>query len=302
MSSNPLEGLAARWVPGSGRVDIRATTSGLVNESCRVDRDGRSFSLRVASGNADLGLDRDWECRVLHAAAAAGLAPGIEHCRPLEGLLVARWVGGRAWRPEETRRAENIDAIAGLLRRVHALPIPQPPRVMSAAAWIRHYSQAAARRDLTLASGVVDLGSAAGAQLALLAALPPASAVLCHSDLHLQNAVVTDAGGLVLLDWEYAHVSDGFWDLAGWIANNEWEEAPATRLLTRYLCRDAVPHERERLRLQTWLYDYVCLLWSEIYINQRPGGASEAVAARAACVAMRLHESSGSRAGQVPAH
>ncbi len=29
----------------------------------------------------------------------------------------------------------------------------------------------------------------------------------------------------MLLDWEYAHASDPFWDLAGWSANNDFEEA-----------------------------------------------------------------------------
>jgi thiamine kinase len=301
MPSSPLEELAAQWVPGSGRLTIQPAVSGLVNESCRVDRDGKTYSLRFASGNADLGLDRDWECRVLRAAAAAGLAPDIESCRPAEGILVARWVDGRAWQPEETRRAANIDAIAELLRRVHALPIPQPPRVMGPGSWIRHYSQALERRAIALSRPVADLEREARARLTMLADLPPAVAVLCHSDVHLQNAVVTEPGEVVLLDWEYAHVSDGFWDLAGWIANNDWDEEPAARLLRHYLGRDVVEHEGERLRLLAWLYNYVCLLWSEIYIDQRPGAASTAVAARTAMVAMRLSGCS-SRAGQVPAH
>ena len=52
--------------------------------------------------------------------------------------------------------------------------------------------------------------------------LAPRPRVLCHSDLHAANLVATERG-LVLLDWEYAHVSEALWDLAGWACNNDLE-------------------------------------------------------------------------------
>ena len=125
--------------------------------------------------------------------------------------------------------------------------------------------------------------------------------MLCHSDLHPANLVASERG-LVLLDWEYAHVSDPYWDLAGWIANNDGGPQFAADLLASYLQRPAVPDESARLRLFVWLYDYVCLLWSELYLKQRPGTGSNSVAARAEQLAIRLKSAPGSRAGQVPAH
>ncbi len=44
--------------------------------------------------------------------------------------------------------------------------------------------------------------------------------VVCHSDLHPMN-LICGAESLILLDWEYAHVADPLWDLAGWSANND---------------------------------------------------------------------------------
>jgi hypothetical protein len=58
--------------------------------------------------------------------------------------------------------------------------------------------------------------------------------------------------------------------------------------LARYLQRPAVAGESARLRLFVWLYDYVCLLWSELYLKQRPGAGSDGVAARAEQLAFRL--------------
>jgi hypothetical protein len=97
---------------------------------------------------------------------------------------------------------------------------------------------------------------------------------------------------LMLLDWEYAHAADPFWDLAGWSANNDFEDAPALELLAKYLGRTPTPQECSRLRLSIWLYDYVCLLWSELYarlhrgrrgeLASGPGAWSAAAAATAA--------------------
>ncbi len=303
MPPSPFEELALRWVPGTGPVEIRGVASGLVNDICQVARAGRRYSLRVAkSGSQELGLDREWECKVLGCAASAGLAPPVEHCEPAQGILVAGWVSGRAWAPEEISRPETIDAMARLLRRVHTLPIPRPARTMSPAAWIDLYSAALARRGLdappggmeqrTAGSKAAALRDAAGLRVARLAASPPpASSVLCHGDLHRLNVTLSER--LVLFDWEFAHVTDPYWDLAGWVANNDWTERPAGELLSSYLQRKAEPAEAVRLSQLVWLYDYVCLLWSELYLIQRPGATSTEAAAGVEALEARLSERLG---------
>jgi len=317
MPSEPPEEAARRWVPGSGPVDIRPLTTGLVNDSWQVARDGRLYSLRMSrTTGAALGLDRAWECRVLVQAAAAGLAPAVAHCDPTGGMVVAEWASGRAWTADEACARPNARAMAGLLRRVHALPVPHPARIMDPRSWIDLYASASRRGGLPAASRSRELRAAADACLDRLAALPQAGSVLCHGDLHRHNLLVADR--LILLDWEYAHVADPFWDLAGWISNNDWTQAAAAELLAAYLERSAAPAESERLSLLSWLYDYVCLAWSELYLSQSPEtqrqpeadaeagamhtGAAHAVGARADALAVRMSAAFGGRAGQVPAH
>jgi len=299
MPRSTLEALALRWVPGDGPVEVQALTSGLVNESCRVARAGRLYSMRVATaGGGDLGVDREWECKVLGRAAAAGLAPAILCCEPAQGILVADWVNGRTWAPREIGQPAQIRAMAQLLRRVHALAIPLPARVMSPAAWIAHYSEASeasAHHGSAVPRPSAGLRGAAEDRLWMLAASRSHEPALCHSDLHSLNVSMGER--LMLLDWEYAHVSDPYWDLAGWTANNDWTEPLAAQLLANYLERPAEAHESAHLALLVWLYDYVCLLWSELYLRQRPGAASDGVSDRAAQLAIRLSGASGSRAG-----
>jgi thiamine kinase-like enzyme len=280
MQPAELERIAARTVPGSGPVEISRLGSGSVNASYRVGRAGRLHVLRIAGTGPLQALDRAWEARVLEVASAAGVAPKIEYSDPLAGILVARWVDGRSWSPAEARSRENSARIASLVRRIQAQPLPAAPRIMSPAAWIDQYaSRGCASEQL--------LRARADALLAALAGFPAAAGVLCHSDLHRMNLIDGDAS-LVALDWEYSHVSDPLWDLAGWSSNNDLEPDLRHELLTGYLGR--APHAPEWARLQVLagLYDYLCLLWSELYLRQSPGGADPAVPARMQLLEARL--------------
>src|ERR1700733_1944311 len=288
MRPDELESLAVRHVPGGGPPIIDRLGKGLINETYRVVRDGESFALRIAAANPHhLGVDREWEGRVLGAAVAADLAPAIVYRDPRRGILLTRWVEGVPLSPAQARSAPGIERIAGLLRRIHALPMPAPARLMSPERWIDYYSGPAPHPQ-------ADLRKAAAAQLAALAALPGAETAVCHSDLHVQNLI--DRGdSLVLLDWEYAHVSDPLWDLAGWRAKHDFEPELRRELLTRYTGRPSTRGESLRLERLVWLDDYVCLLWSELYSSLARDAGPEAaanteVAARARLLAARLDE------------
>ena len=107
-----------------------------------------------------------------------------------------------------------------------------------------------------------------------------------HSDLHALN-VIEQGEVLILLDWEYAHVGDPLWDLAGWSANNDLAAEPQWLLLTEYGGRSPACADWQRLRLNLWLYDYVCLLWSRLYLSRRATAGNE-VAERARLLDARL--------------
>jgi thiamine kinase-like enzyme len=280
MQPAELERIAARTVPGSGPVEISSLGSGSVNASYRVGRAGRLHVLRIAGAGPLEALDRAWESRVLDVASAAGLAPKIEYSDPLAGILVARWVGGRSWSPAEARSRENTGRIAFLVRRIQAQPMPAAPRMMSPAAWIDHY----ASRGCAAAQ---PSRARADALLAALAGFPAATPVLCHSDLHRMNLIDSD-GSLVALDWEYSHVSDPLWDLAGWSSNNDLGPDLRHELLTVYLGRAPDAPQWARLKVLAGLYDYLCLLWSELYLRQSPAGADPATLARMHLLEARL--------------
>jgi thiamine kinase-like enzyme len=288
----PLEvrDIAARHVPGTGEPEISRPRAGLVNETYRVVRDGRAYALRIAAANPRaLGLEKSWELQVLERAGAARLAPRVDYADARRGILVLRWVDGREWRCADAPRPDNIARIAELLRRIHALPVPRPARRMRPSQWIDLYASVA--RPVGPA-----LEALAGEKLAALHALPAVPATLCHSDLHVLN-LVDQGDSLILLDWEYAHVSDPLWDVAGWSANNDFAAEDALRLLTAYA--GAVPLQTawSRLQILCWLYDYVCLLWSELYLSLGAADTREGVAQRALVLRDRLSATPSGRGG-----
>jgi thiamine kinase-like enzyme len=294
-----LESLAARCVPGAGPVDIHVLRAGLVNETYRVVRDGIDHVLRVgAAQSLDLGVDRVWEARVLASAGLAGIAPAVEYCDVERGILVSRWIPGRCWSAVEVRRGSNIRKIAALLRGVHALPMPDRGRRpdfggrMNPRGWIDFYHDALERSAAPREADRAALRAAAGAHLERLTRLPAQRPVVCHGDLHSQN-VLDRAASLVLLDWEYSHASDPTWDLAGWSANNDLDDDLRRELVSTYLDRAPTPREGDRLDCMCWLYDYTCLLWSDLYLrraaDEAPDHAAvDGVSARARLLEARL--------------
>jgi thiamine kinase len=287
MPPDDIERLCLAVIPGTGAVEIQPLATGLISETYRVVRNGVAYALKAgADRNADwglnLGFDLNWEAQLLERAASSGLAPQPVYFDPKRPVMVSRWVAGRPWSLEEARSA-NTRKITELLRRVHALRIPAPPRVMGPLSWIELYGAALLRTGRAVES---TLRASADSRLREFARLTPAVGVVCHSDLHRMN-VLQDGEMLMLLDWEYAHVSDPFWDLAGWAANNDFQARSQRALLASYLGAEPAQPEWLRLRLLTWLYDYVCLLWSELYLRARGGGADE-IAQRATLLDARL--------------
>jgi thiamine kinase-like enzyme len=295
MLPDEVERLAARHLPGEGKIGIHRLSVGLVNETYRVLRGGATYALRAPGSNPhSLGFDRTWEARVLELAAPRGLAPVVEYCDPHRGILISRWVEGRSWNTDEVREPSSIARVAGLARGIHALSIPVPARLISPAQWIDYYS-AAASAGTSVDPATAALRTAASRRLAALAALPAVDPVVCHSDLHALNLI--DRGrSLVLLDWEYAHAADPLWDLAGWSANNDFDNEMRHGLLADYVGRPPSRDENLRLQLLGWLYDYVCLLWCDLYSVLHGDAAQGTIAARVKKLNARLIASASGRA------
>ena len=277
------EGLARRWVPGRGKPLIRLVARGPGNSTYRVRRDGLNYAMRlprVPFAPPLAGADAPWEQRVFAAAAAAHLSPPISNADPASGILVTEWLRGRPWTAAGAKDPAQTTRVAMLVRRIHALSPAPPHYARRPADWIRHYQKMSRRTGSNFAAE-------SERRLATLAGLPALADVLCHSDLHRLN-LVDSAAGLIVLDWEYAHYSDPYWDLAGWLSANDLEEPHRSLLLGGYLGRTPGKEQLQRLNSLQWLYDYVCLLWGDAHASALAEAGAAAAASRAEIYAARL--------------
>jgi thiamine kinase-like enzyme len=285
MQPPEIERLCDAVVPGTGSIEFKALGAGLISQTYRVARDGLVYTLKVAAEHRpDLRLDLPWEVRVLEDADGAGLAPRLVYFDLDGAVLLTRWAEGRSWLSQEAAALANLDRIAALLRRVHALAVPMPARLVTPLQWIEIYDEALSRQASHSSDPVLRKEALVRAQAWLK--LPRAIGVVCHSDLHTLN-VLQENDSLILLDWEYAHVTDPLWDLAGWCANNDFDAELQWGLLRRYLGNAPILSEWQRFKLLLALYDYVCLQWSQLYLNVR-GEEAHGVAERARLLDARL--------------
>jgi len=176
------------------------------------------------------GAPEEWPVKlaIQRAAAAAGVAPSIVHVDEAHKGIVSELVVDRGFAPfyfDPNRRAMAIEAIGGLLRRVHALPPPPDAKVADARKML-------ASMQPDLASVPAFVGEAIARALATD---PPAdrAPALCHNDVNPSN-LVFDGARLFLLDWDTASVNDPLYDLATVAMFLRMDEPTCLRLISAH--------------------------------------------------------------------
>ena len=195
-----IRGLAL-W-PETPQVDpIRA---GYTNENFRVAVAGSVYFARASGDLPHHGISRANEARCAGMAAEAGIAPELVHAR--DGVLVTRFVEGRALRLGEATPVTTLVALGRLLAEVHRLPaLPELPEVDLAGALRTYLSRPGSHR----------LGTRDRKRIEALLADAPAPSPECfvHGDPFPEN-FIDDGRRLWLVDWEYAGRGSAEDDLA----------------------------------------------------------------------------------------
>ena len=258
-----LRDCATTRVLADGR--LTPITGGLSNHTWRLDGPQGSWFVRLGHpGAARLGVDRVSECALLHAVASAGLAPEVLACEPAAGLLVTRFIEGRCWLAADAAQEGNLRRLAGRLRLLHSLPVPEGIGEVDYARQARQLAT-----DLAPTDGRTDRLRAPAEDAFARIAAHRRPRVLCHHDLHPLNLLDT-GDRLWLVDWEYGGRGDPLLDVAGFLALHDLGPGPSRTFLTAYGC--AAFDEPGLLDAARWAFDYVQWLW---YRSRFPDPAGE---------------------------
>lgn len=256
---SPRELLAdALCVPVESILSFERIKHGLTNDSWRVQTADDRLVARISIAAEDLlQIDRESEARVLDTVSAAGIGPEVVICDPRRQLLVTRDLG-TTWSEADAHDRRNIDRLASLLRRLHALPVPSDVRHVDLMQAVRGYIETLERAGC--ASRLTAQSMRVRGEHAALALREGSIPCLCHNDIHHLNVI--DDGTLRLIDWEYAGIGERLFDLASICVYHRYDERERELLLSSYApsASDA-PH---RLDLACWLFEYVRELWMEV--------------------------------------
>lgn len=87
--------------------------------------------------------------------------------------------------------------------------------------------------------------------------------VPCHNDPLCENWVMSETGRMYLIDWEYAGMNDGIWDLADLSIEADYDHSLEELFLREYL--GYCPQEKDWKHFQAnKLYvDYLWMLWAK---------------------------------------
>ena len=87
--------------------------------------------------------------------------------------------------------------------------------------------------------------------------------VPCHNDALCENWVEDKNGRMYLIDWEYAGMNDGLWDLADVSIEAEYGQGEDELLLTKYLKRKPDNQDWRHFLANKIYVDYLWTLWAK---------------------------------------
>lgn len=225
-----LEGLIERLWPGRA-TSVTALTNGITNANYLVDLGDERVVVRVPGKDTSLlGIDRAREVEIGRLAAGVGVGPEVVLYDEATSCIVTRFIEARPIATEELAAEPILGEFVGALRRVHAAG--------TVATVFDPYRIARAYRDEAAARGVVapfDLEGALALADRVEAARPFRTTVLGHNDL--LNANFLYDGSVRIVDWEYAGMTDPFFDLANVAVNNAFSPEAERALLVHYVGR-----------------------------------------------------------------
>ena len=223
------------------------------NQSWLVARGLQRLVIRLdTSAVPRLGLDRAAEAAVLRAIHGQKIGPEVVLADAKEGVLVTRWLAGRACTPVLLRNPYLLRALGLLLGRLHKRVAPPP-------------GQPELDMGLAMARYAETVGGAFARRLARAGtrawhASRPGErrVVLCHNDPVAQNLL--QGPTLRLIDWEFAAPGDPLFDLAVVIGHHGLNERQADIVLAA--ARGGV-RAADRRALERLVEAYGCLreLW-----------------------------------------
>ena len=246
-------------VPESEIVHIKCLKAGMTNKSFLFSIGADSYIFRIPGPGSDLLINRRQEKAVYDAIAPLGLSDRIFYFDGETGYKISRFYEDS--RNCDAQSPEDVSACMRTLRAFHESGITVDHE-FSLRERIDFYESLCMQPYCIRFEDYREVRPRMDELLQLIDRMAPPK-VLSHLDSVQSNFLILPDGGIKLIDWEYAGMSDCLTDIAMFAIYSYYSEEQLARLSEYYFGRPANKEEQIRIYSYVALGGFLWALWTE---------------------------------------
>lgn len=252
-----------RQILGDDRYTDMERMGGLTNHTYKVSLpDGASYVIRIPGEGTEELINRADEQTSTRLACKLGVDTELLFFGD-KGEKVTRYIEDAVtMSPETMRKKENLVKAAEIFRTLHTsgADTKVPFEVFDMAA---SYESIIRKNGVFMYEDYPAVKSSVMAIKCRVDADGEARKVPCHNDPLCENWVLDGNGRMYLIDWEYAGMNDGMWDLADLSIEAMLTARQDEILLESYFGRKPVREENQRFFANKLYLDFLWTLWGK---------------------------------------
>ncbi len=234
---------------------------GLTNRTYKVTVNGDDYVVRIPGEGTEELINRRDEMVSTRLACDLGVDAELLYFGD-DGSKVTRYIKDAVTMSSETLKDdENIKRMADIFKKVHTSGVNTgvPFEVFEMASG---YEKIISDNNVPMYDDYNEIKQHVMAVKTEIDALIGADKVPCHNDPLCENWVLgTDR--MYLIDWEYAGMNDGMWDVADVSIEAGFDGACDEKLLTAYLGRTPDEKDKKHFLASKIYVDYLWTLWAK---------------------------------------
>ena len=249
-------------VLGVGTYQSIARMGGLTNHTYHVTMDdGKEYVVRIPGEGTEEMIVRSDEKRSTTLACDLGIDARMLYFGD-DGSKVTEYIPNAVTMSSTTlHEPEHIDQMAAIFRKLHTCgkDTGVPFEVFDMAA---SYEKIIADKKVPMYDDYAAVKATVMDIKAQVDANQVTVKVPCHNDALCENWVVGD-GKMYLIDWEYAGMNDGMWDLADVSIEAGFDSEHDLMFLRSYLGKEPTKADLQHFLASKLYVDYLWTLWAK---------------------------------------
>lgn len=249
-------------VLGNGEYADISRMGGLTNHTYQVTmNNGEKFVVRIPGEGTEEMIVRGDEMVSTKLACRLGVDAELLYFGK-DGSKVTRFISNAVtMNAELMHEPRHIEQVAQIFKTIHSCGEDTcvPFEVFDMAA---SYEKIILDKQVPMFDDYTEIKATVMQIKSEIDAAIPAKKVPCHNDPLCENWVEGD-GRMYLIDWEYAGMNDGMWDVADVSIEASFDEASDKALLRAYLGRKPEVIDMKHFMASKIYVDYLWTLWAK---------------------------------------